>query len=838
MVPAYSQNLKKDLDTTAFNTWGHVISPSITNDGKYAGFFTTYGLVHNFNNPKTLTVKSIDGKWTKDFGPNIIKYAFLANNKSVLILDDKNTLRTVQLGSGKLLKSYKANSFQLFEYNHTEYLLIKSPDNSVALVNQKSNQEGIFPDVQFYYQSSNQNRLFLLSQNDMLSFVDLPSMKEMPIGKFKGISNLTLDKKGERIAFMMDGSIWLCNADKSKPLKLADDQSNGIDPGLFISGISKFSNENERLFITLTQKAIEKEAASGTVKVRVWNYKDARLRTDPGKIGKPQSFLSFVDLKDKRIIQVQHDYENTSFLSDMNTDLISIEYVKGADYERHWNKLAQPQYFIYDCRDKTIHPIRFLPRNISPDGKYIIGLDSLRVNYIAWNAETHQQYDLTRRLRRIPDQNGVVDEDKKNWKFAGWSDQRTLLLYDENDIWRFDVSDFSNPSNLTLGIGKRDHLSFRFAVKPNFQNDFTLLCAFNDQNKQNGFYWLFAENKKEPEKLIMSDAQYYFPEYLPFIGYSVVKASHSDIYIVRREDAGTSPNFFVTRDFKLFKPLTNMYPEREYKWLTSELVNFRTLDEKPSKAIVYKPIDFDPHKKYPVIIYYYEKFSDELHTYMQPEAAGGDLNVPWFVSKGYIIVKPDIQYTQMKPGESALNSVEGIARHLAKISYIDAEHMGIMGHSWGAFETNYIVSHSKFFKAAVSASGNANLISAVTSIHLGGANFIDLSTHTRYERFGKTLWECPDLYIDNSPILAVDKSETPILLMANERDGIINVEQGISFFWALRRLGKPAWLLQYDGEYHSLLKLENQQDYSSKTLDFFDHFLKDKPIPQWMNETL
>jgi dipeptidyl aminopeptidase/acylaminoacyl peptidase len=294
----------------------------------------------------------------------------------------------------------------------------------------------------------------------------------------------------------------------------------------------------------------------------------------------------------------------------------------------------------------------------------------------------------------------------------------------------------------------------------------------------------------------------------------------------------------LTEDFKSFQPLTNICPEQEYKWLTSELVNFTTLDGKSSQAIVYKPSDFDPHKKYPVVMYYYQKMSDELHRFLQPEPAGGDLNVPWFVSKEYIVVKPDIQYTPMKPGESALNSIEGIAKHLAKLPYIDSAHIGIMGHSWGAFQTNYIITHSKFFKAAVSASGNSNLINAVTSIHLNGANYIDLSTHTRYERLGNTLWQRPDLYIENSPILDADKIETPILLMANERDGIINVEQGVSFFWGLRRLGKPAWLLQYDSEYHSLLKLENQLDFSQKVLDFFDHYLKRKPMPDWMNEAL
>nr|WP_294877300.1 prolyl oligopeptidase family serine peptidase [uncultured Pedobacter sp.] len=828
-----AQNAKKDLDTTAFNTWGHVLSPTITNDGKYAGYFTTYGLINDFNSPKTLTVKSIDGKWTKDFGPNIISYSFPSNNRNVLILDDKNMLQVVQLGSGNLLKTYKASSFQLFEYEHTGYLLIKSPDNSITLVNQKNNQEIKSPDVQSYDQSANKKRLFLLKDNNTLSFIDLPSMKETEMGEFKGMSNFTLDNKGETIAFIMDASVWLCNAGKSKPVKLADNFSLGIDNGLYISGISKFSQGNERLFITLAQKPVKKEIEPGTVKVMVWNYKDARLRTDPGKMGKSQSFFSYINLKDQTITQVQQKFENVRFLNEANTDFISIEYVKGADYERHWNQLAVPKYFIYDCRNKARYPVAMRARSISPDGKYVIGVDSVGVNYIVWSTKKHQQYNLTKHLRTIPDQKGISDDDKKFWSLAGWIDQHILLLYDENDIWQFDVSDSSKSINLTYAVGKREGLVFRLGTIPSNEvlgKDYlSFVWAFNKKNKQSGFYKLSQNGKIEPQRLAMNDAEN---------GRFFVKSRYASIYIVQKERVDSSPNFFVTEDFRSFQQLTNMYPERGYKWLTSELIDFTTLDAKPSQAIVYKPIDLDPNKKYPVIIYYYQKFSDELNKYLQPEPAGGDLNIPWFVSKGYVIVKPDIQYAVMKPGESAVNSVEGVAKYLTKLSYIDSVHMGIMGHSWGAFQTNYIVTHSDFFKAAVSASGNSNLISAVTSLTRGGANYKDISTYTRYERLGKTLWQRPDLYINNSPILDAAKIETPMLLMANERDGIINVEQGIGFFWSLRRLGKPAWLLQYEGEDHGLAKLENQLDYSQKTLDFFDYYLKEKPMPQWMKKAL
>jgi dienelactone hydrolase len=832
-IQGQAQNLKKNIDTSAFNKWGSVSGPAITNDGKYVGYYSKYGRIHDFNSEQTLTVKSTEGSWIKDFTPNIIKYAFTQNSKNVLILDHNNTLQVIQLGTGCVLHRYTANSFQLFEHGRTEWLLINSPDNQLTIVNTKINKENTYQNIKSYYQTASLNRLFLLRSNDALSFVDLTSMKETLIGQFKGITNLTLDGNGEMIAYSMDKVVWICNAGKGKPQLLADDKSLGIDTGLYISGINRFGSTNERLFITLTQKSVKLETNPRAVKVRVWNYKDSRLRTDPGEKGSAQSFLSFVELNDKKITQVQQEDENARFLNETNTDLISIDYVKGADYEKHWNRLAQSQHFIYDCKNKTRYEINLEPYFISPNGKYIIGTDSLGINYLVWSVDKHQHFDLTRHLAIIPDQDAALGDDKKYWKNAGWTDQHTLLLYDDNDIWKFDVSDPSKSTNLTRGIGKQENLFFTF-LNMSYgriykKDELVFIRAFNKQNKQSGFYKLFPDGKKEPQKLTMNDAEF---------GYFYIKAKQADIWIVSKQRVDSSPNYFITKDFKSFKPLTNMYPEKEYKWVTSELVNFTTLDGKPSQAIMYKPNDFDPAKRYPVIIYYYQKFSDELHRYICPETAGGDLNVPWFVSKGYIIVKPDIQYTVMKPGESAVNSVEGVARHLAKEQFVDSVNIGLIGHSWGAFETNYIVSHSKFFKAAVSASGVSNLISATTSLTLGGANYKDLTTHTRYERFGKTMWQRPDLYIKNSPILDAASVETPILLMANEYDGIINVEQGVSFFWALRRLGKPAWLLQYEGEAHVLLKLENKLDYSEKVLEFFDHFLKYKPLPEWMNQKL
>ncbi|MES2454049.1 MAG: prolyl oligopeptidase family serine peptidase [Bacteroidota bacterium] len=836
ILSSFGQTLNKSLDTAAFDKWGYVSEPSITNDGKYVGYISQYG----GSKHRTLTIKTVTGNWTKKFGPNISRYSFLGDSKRVLILNQENLLQWIDLGTSRISKTYKAPSFQVFKQNNTEWLVINSPENTITIINYRTEKETKYRNVKTYFQDKDKNLLVLVNEDDALSVVTLCNMEQKVIGTFKGIKNITLDNNGGKMAFMMNTAIWMYNIKAGTLEQLISDKSSDVDTSLFVTGISRFSEVGNRLFIYLTEKAVAPEIEPQAVKVKVWNYKDSRLRTDPGKIFTAQTFLFSIDLNDKKIIRIQRHFENVRFLNDHNTDLISIEYVKGADYEKHWNKKAQPLYFIYDYWTNKRYSVNFQPRGLSPDGKYVIGVDSLRVNYRVWNSNTHNEYDLTEHLEIISDQHGVVLEDLKFWRFAGWCDKHSLLLYDENDIWELDVANPTKHKNLTHGLGKRENLRFTFSESPSDDifnsNDALLLYAFNNDNKQNGFYKLSFDPTKEPKKLIMSNALYGFPANPMLSGFRPIKAKHENIWLINKERVDSCPNFFVTKNFNVFTQVSDMYPEKEYNWLTSELINFTTLDGKPSQAILYKPTIIDPNKRYPVVINYYEKQSDQLHAYLRPNAPSDNLNVPWLVSQGYIVCKPDIIYTQMKAGESAVASVEGVAKYLAKLPYIDSANVGLNGHSWGGYLTNYIVTHSNYFKAAISSSGVSNLVNATNSLTLEGINFFDMSTFYRHERFGETIWDRPDLFIGNSPVLDIPRITTPLLLMANENDGIVNVEQGIQFFYGLRRLGKPAWLLQYKDEFHSLFKEKNMLDYGSKTLDFLDHYLKGKSMPKWMNE--
>jgi dipeptidyl aminopeptidase/acylaminoacyl peptidase len=249
---------------------------------------------------------------------------------------------------------------------------------------------------------------------------------------------------------------------------------------------------------------------------------------------------------------------------------------------------------------------------------------------------------------------------------------------------------------------------------------------------------------------------------------------------------------------------------------------------------LYKPENFDSTKKYPVIVHYYEKKSERLNQYIFPGYSDGDINIPYFVSNGYLVFMPDIQYTIGKAGRSAYNSIVGAGEYLATLPWVNANKMGISGHSFGGFETNYVITHSNLFTAAFSDAGPSNLVSHYGSYELYTGVSLQSFNEREQIRMGANLWERPDVYIDNSPVFEADKITTPLLMVCNKLDDIIHFDQGVQLFTALRRLGKKAWMLQYDSERHSIMQEKNLMDLTIRASQFFDHYLKGAPAPKWM----
>jgi len=381
--------------------------------------------------------------------------------------------------------------------------------------------------------------------------------------------------------------------------------------------------------------------------------------------------------------------------------------------------------------------------------------------------------------------------------------------------------------------GDKHHLMLQPALELDDTADGTapplLLTALNKRTKENGFYRLAPGKAATPEPLVMGPYLYHIPGKY---GEAPVKARNEEAYIVRRESATQSPNYYYTKDFKTFSPLSNLHPETACNWFTTELHSWQSPDGDTLQGVLYKPENFDPAKRYPVIFYYNERMSDRLHLYLTPGPSDGRLNIPWYVSNGYLVFSPDIHYKMGAPGQSIYDAVTSAADYLARQPWVDAKHMGLQGFELGAYATNYLVTRTGRFAAACAAAGFTDLISAHGALDENGASMMPKIEGYPY-CMGAPLWEAPERYIENSPVLGADEITTPLLMMHNKKDEVVPFAQGVELITGLRRLGKTGWMLQYDDCAHTLSG-PPAMDFSIRMTQFFAHYLKGAPAPIWM----
>lgn len=322
-----------------------------------------------------------------------------------------------------------------------------------------------------------------------------------------------------------------------------------------------------------------------------------------------------------------------------------------------------------------------------------------------------------------------------------------------------------------------------------------------------------------------------------FSAKGVAKAKDKDIYIYTKETYVNPPDVHVTSNWHNETKLSSINPQQSnYNWGTAELFKWKAFNGKEAVGILYKPEDFDSTKKYPLLFYFYETLSDGLYQYTAPSPTGSRINIPFFVSRGYLVMTPDIRYTKGHPAKDAYNYVVSGAKALAKKKWVDGKNMGIQGQSWGGIQVAQLITMTDMFKAAWAGAPVANMTSAYGGIRWQGGVNRQFQYEKTQSRIGATLWEKPELYIENSPLFHLPKVKTPVVIMANDADGAVPWYQGIELFTGLRRLGKKAWLLNYNGEAHNLVERRNKKDIQIREQQFFDWMLKGEKPARWLVE--
>jgi dipeptidyl aminopeptidase/acylaminoacyl peptidase len=369
------------------------------------------------------------------------------------------------------------------------------------------------------------------------------------------------------------------------------------------------------------------------------------------------------------------------------------------------------------------------------------------------------------------------------------------------------------------------------------------ISAISEKTKQNGLFELDIKGEKAPlKKRLASELSFYEGGTLPgnlgegVWGSSPLKNKNGIcVFVVQKSNY--SPNLFATKDFSHLIDLSDIRPEKRYNWLNSELVQYTLSDNRDNQGILYKPENFSPDKKYPMLVTYYEHRSSGVNMFIQPEFSMAGINIPWFVSRGYLVFVPDVDHYTYKgeAGRNVLDAVISGVNFLSKTySFIDSARMGLAGHSHGGYKTNFLVAHSKIFSAALSASGQSDPLTAFGQLTgRGTIRFGFYETIGGQGNYSSTPWEDPMMFVKNSAFLRANSVTTPLLLMHGTVDGAVPIAQSISFFAALRRFSKKVWLLEYKGMGHGLSR-GMDVDYNTRVTEFFDHYLKDGKKPDWM----
>ena len=315
------------------------------------------------------------------------------------------------------------------------------------------------------------------------------------------------------------------------------------------------------------------------------------------------------------------------------------------------------------------------------------------------------------------------------------------------------------------------------------------------------------------------------------------KAKDADVYLLTASRFDEFPDLVVTdSNFKTLKKVSDVGKQKDqFTWGASELIRYKNSDGVALTGMLIKPENFDPKQKYPMMVYIYEKLSQNLNRFVAP-APGTSINAAFYASNGYLVLMPDIVYTVGYPGQSALKCVLPAIQAVVDQGFVNEDAIGIQGHSWGGYQIAYMVTQTNRFKAAAPGALVANMTSAYSGIRWGTGLPRQFQYEHTQSRIGGSLWEYPMRYLENSPVFHADSVRTPILMLHNDADDAVPWYQGIEYYMALRRLGKEAYFFSYNGEPHGLRRRPNQKDYTRRLQEFFEHFLKGAPAPEWMEK--
>lgn len=883
-----SVNGKKILDHTVYTNWKRLENIDLSNNGKFSAFEVNKqkgdGILHvrNLSNEDFTTISR---GYDCTFSPNSDFAAFKIRTpddsirKLKVLKKKKDTFPKDTLGiillngtlnDAKILKINNIVSYKMPEETTSAVAYLRESGRKkdslsksdidvydLTVLNPVTNTSNIFENVYEYAFSKAGDAIAYMSlkkgstDTTQVYILKKDSNKPELIFTKPGYGKaLTIDNAGGQVAFIYSQDTakikryGLYYSD-TKTTKLTADMNSASMPANWeVSPYSelKFSDNGKNLYYQ-TAPMLMPEPKDTLLdeersKVDVWNYQDSFLQTqqlhDLDKTKKKNYMAMYETAADK-----SYQVEDLQFEKVRNTKTRNSDYYLGLDqnpYKVSSSWIQPDQYDLYSISVKN--NVKSLVAegvqqgySLSPTGKYIMWFEGSDTSYYLYNNESGTKLSLTKNLSvKFGNELNDVPNIPDAYGTGGWTtNDEYVLIYDRYDVWKFSTQGLQEPVKITNGRAEQTVYRIQDLDKEveNIDlNSTVLLKAVNETNWQEGYY---SFKNGAVNKLIMLDNKFV----------AIDKAKNSDVVTFQKCSYTEYPDLWVSDlSFKDIKKISDANPQqKDYNWGTVEIVNWKDFNGAEQKGLLYKPENFDAGKKYPMITYFYEKYTDKFHTHYIPNPSRSVVNFPVYNSNGYIIFIPDISYEIGHPGKSAYNVILSGAQYLADTyTYIDRDNLGLQGQSWGGYQVAYMVTQTNFFKSAMAGAPVSNMTSAYGGIRWeSGVNRI-FQYEKEQSRIGGTLWDKFDLFVENSPLFFANKVNTPLLIMANDGDGAVPWQQGIEYFVSLRRLNKVVYMLNYNGDEHNLMKWPNRVDLSIRMKQFFDYYLKGEKMPDWMKD--
>ncbi|RTZ10604.1 S9 family peptidase [Flavobacterium sp. GSP27] len=834
---------KQILRAEDYPLWGTLSVDKLSDKGDWVSFYMRYE-----NGSDTLFVANTSTR--KRFGFSKAKKGQFNGEQVFACLDIEKNFKLIYLLNGRI-QSFVGVSTYTFTANQ-KYLVLERYDENKSryLELRKPNGEWVktIERVMQWELSPSGNSLFYTTKEENMNSVVLLNLEDKPISTLISqsassvFSALVWHKKSLSTAWISvsegrDPQIQFYSIDSRELFTLEPEKIAGFPRSMQINSkllrSLRIASEGKCIFFNLQMKEIQKS----TPLAQVWNSADTMLYPTREMTG-GNDYVDRVAVwfpKKGRFLQLTNKEQSQLLLAGNGRFAVTNNPL---EEEPQFRENAVRDFYITDLETNTKELLLKAQSGAngqllaSPDGKYIGYFRD--GDWWTYNLFTKKHINLSGNL-------GVLCYDTATGEpfgHPGWEDKdSSMFVYDQYDIWKLDP----DGKAIRLTNGRESGTVFRVVETADEQSIKLYQNGYTAGRFDSNTGWVLSSRH------LVSGATAFY-EYTQAKGIrlldggafrvgQLVKAAGAKGYSYTIESYDCSPTLYYkkvghTKSVSLFE--SNLQ-QKHFRWGSEKLISYNAPDGQQLQGILYYPVGYDATKKYPMIVHIYQKQSHKYHQYHNPSTASNrGFNITDYTARGYFVLLADIVYEKGKVGMSAVECVSSAVKAALKEKAIDSDRLGLIGHSFGGYETNYIITQTNLFAAAVSGAGISDLVSSYLYYNPDSV----MSNMWRLESFpynmGGSLHEIPDKYIGNSPILHANDIATPLLSWAGGEDRQVSVFQGIEFYNSLRRLGKKHIMLVYPNEGHVLMNAANKKDLNAKIGEWFDYHLKNNSVVDWM----